>query len=90
METEQRTVDVGELTFDVTVGGPDRGPWVLLLHGFPVNGQCYDAVVPRLHEAGLRTIVPNQRGYSPGARPSEVAAYRIDHLVADASESSTR
>lgn len=84
METEQRTVDVGELTFDVTVGGPDRGPWVLLLHGFPVNGQCYDAVVPRLHEAGLRTIVPNQRGYSPGARPSEVAAYRIDHLVADA------
>ncbi|MGC4932617.1 alpha/beta fold hydrolase [Gordonia sp. DT30] len=77
-------MEVGDLTFDVTVGGPDNGPWVLLLHGFPVNGSCYDAVVPRLHEAGLRTIVPNQRGYSPGARPANVEDYRIDHLVADA------
>lgn len=84
METEQRTVKVGDLTFDVAIGGPERGPSVLLLHGFPVNGSCYDAVVPRLHEAGLRTIVPNQRGYSPGARPANVEDYRIDHLVADA------
>lgn len=84
MDTQQRTVDVGDLSFEVTTGGPDKGPWVLLLHGFPVNGSCYDAVVPRLHEAGLRTIVPNQRGYSPGARPDKVEDYRIDHLVDDA------
>lgn len=84
METELRTVDVGGLSFEVSIGGPDRGPWVLLLHGFPVNGSCYDAVVPRLHESGLRTIVPNQRGYSPGARPSAVDDYRIEYLVEDA------
>lgn len=84
VETELRSVTVGDLTFDVRVGGPDRGPWVLLLHGFPVNGSCYDDVVPRLHESGLRTIVPDQRGYSPGARPEGIEPYRLDHLVADA------
>ncbi|MFT4125843.1 MAG: alpha/beta hydrolase [Gordonia sp. (in: high G+C Gram-positive bacteria)] len=80
---QAKTVLLGELTFDVTVGGPERGPWAVLLHGFPVNGSCYDAVVPRLHESGLRTLVINQRGYSPGARPDGVSDYRIEFLVAD-------
>ncbi len=84
VETEHRAVTVGEYTFDVEIGGPERGNWVLLLHGFPVGGICYRDVVPRLHESGLRTIVVDQRGYSPGARPLEVEAYAIEHLVADA------
>lgn len=84
MDTEKRAVTVGDLTFDVRLGGPDGGKWVLLLHGFPVNSSCYDEVVPRLHESGLRTVVFDQRGYSPSARPEEVEAYRIDHLVDDA------
>ncbi len=77
-------VPLGALTFDVTVSGPERGATVLLLHGFPQSGRCFDAVVPRLHEAGLRTVVPDQRGYSPGARPDDVAAYGVLELVADA------
>ncbi|MFW0784686.1 alpha/beta hydrolase [Gordonia sp. CPCC 206044] len=84
MNTQQRAVKVGEHTFDVRFGGPDGGTWVLLLHGFPVNSSCFDTVVPRLHESGLRTIVFDQRGYSPGARPTEVEAYHIDHLAGDA------
>lgn len=84
MDTEQRAVRVGELTFDVEIGGPDGAKWVLLLHGFPVNGGCYSEVVPRLHESGLRTIVLHQRGYSAGARPEGVENYRIELLVADA------
>lgn len=77
-------VTVGELTFDVHLDGPDDGAAVLLLHGFPQSSACFDAVVPRLHSAGLRTVVPDQRGYSPGARPAEVDAYGVRELVADA------
>lgn len=84
METERREITVGDLTFDVRVGGPDRGSWVLLLHGFPVNSSCYDDVADRLHESGLRTIQVDQRGYSPGARPEGVEAYRLEALVDDA------
>jgi pimeloyl-ACP methyl ester carboxylesterase len=70
--------------FDVTVGGPDDGAPVLLLHGFPENRHMWDPVVPFLHAAGLRTIAPDQRGYSPGARPSAVEDYHVDELAADA------
>jgi len=77
-------IDLGELTFDVATGGPADGRPVLLLHGFPENSRMWDGVAPRLHAAGLRTFAPDQRGYSPGARPSEVSAYAVSELVGDA------
>jgi pimeloyl-ACP methyl ester carboxylesterase len=72
------------LTFDVRVDGPAYGPLVLLLHGFPQNGAMWDAVTPALHAAGLRTAAPDQRGYSPGARPPEADSYKLEHCAADA------
>lgn len=55
-----------------------------MLHGFPQHSGEWDAVTPALHAAGLRTYALDQRGYSPGARPADVGAYRIPELVADA------
>ncbi|MEV4199241.1 alpha/beta fold hydrolase [Micromonospora globbae] len=77
-------VDARGLTFEVRTGGPEAGDPVLLLHGFPQHSGEWDAVVPALHAAGLRTYAVDQRGYSPGARPVAVEAYRIPELVADA------
>jgi pimeloyl-ACP methyl ester carboxylesterase len=76
-------VTLGELTFDVAVGGPEAGRPVLLLHGFPENARMWDGVLPRLHRTGLRTAAPDQRGYSPGARPAAVPAYAMGELVGD-------
>ncbi|MGC4808538.1 alpha/beta fold hydrolase [Micromonospora sp. DT233] len=72
------------LTFEVRSGGPADGVPVLLLHGFPQHAGEWDEVTPALHAAGLRTYAPDQRGYSPLARPGAVEAYRIPELVADA------
>lgn len=83
MESEHLKVEHNGLTFDVHRSGPARGPWVVLLHGFPVNSRCYDAVLPRVHDAGLRTLTIDQRGYSPGARPEGVDQYRLDLLADD-------
>jgi len=55
MSGELLRVDVGDLTFDVRVDGPDDGRPVLLLHGFPETSLSWAAVTPRLAEAGLRT-----------------------------------
>ncbi|PWU50946.1 alpha/beta hydrolase [Micromonospora globispora] len=77
-------VDARGLTFEVRTGGPETGVPVLLLHGFPQHGGEWDEVVPALHAARLRTYALDQRGYSPGARPAAVEAYRIPELVADA------
>src|SRR5690349_7295349 len=80
---EQMPVAVGDLTFDVRTDGPEDGVPTLLLHGFPETSASWTAVVPRLTEAGLRIVAPDQRGYSPGARPEGVEHYAIDRLAAD-------
>lgn len=81
--TDALEVPVGEHTFEVAVRGPEDGIPVLLLHGFPTTRDSYARVVPGLVEAGLRVFVPDQRGYTPGARPEGVDAYHVDRLVED-------
>ncbi len=64
--------------------GPLDGDVVVLLHGFPTDRTSWDRVAARLHEAGLRTLAPDQRGYSPGARPTdEDEDYRLRAAVGD-------
>lgn len=74
---------VGELTFSVRLEGADAARPVMLLHGFPQSGRCWSRIVPLLTAGGLRTIAPDLRGYSPGARPAQVSAYSAGHLVGD-------
>ncbi|MFD7116761.1 alpha/beta fold hydrolase [Streptomyces sp. NPDC059892] len=76
-------VTTGGLTFDVETAGPDDGEAVVLLHGWPHHFESWTDVVPVLGRAGLRTIAPNQRGYSPGARPTAVEDYRLPLLAQD-------
>ena len=45
-------VDVGDLTFDVRVDGPDDGRPMLLLHGFPETSLSWAAVTPLLADGG--------------------------------------
>jgi len=71
------------LTFDVRDGGPPGGTPVILLHGFPETSTSWEGVVPGLHDHGFRTLAPDQRGYSPRARPTGRRAYVMAELVAD-------
>lgn len=76
-------VTVGDLTFDVRSTGPEDGDPVLLLHGFPETSLSWLEVAPRLADAGFRVLAFDQRGYSPGARPTDVEAYATDLLAGD-------
>lgn len=71
------------LVFDVRDEGPLDGEVAVLLHGFPQRSTCWRRVAPLLHAAGLRTLAPDQRGYSAGARPRRRRDYRLTQLVAD-------
>ena len=71
------------LRFDVTDAGPLDGEVVVLLHGFPQTSTSWDRVTPLLNEQGFRTLAPDLRGYSPGARPRGRRAYRTELLVGD-------
>lgn len=72
------------LVFDALVAGPDDGDLVLLLHGFPQSAGMWRPQLEVLAAAGYRAVAFDQRGYSAGARPEGVEAYRIAHLVDDA------
>src|SRR4051794_7691053 len=72
-----------DMTFDVTDSGPQDGPVVVLLHGYPENRTSWDAVTPLLTAAGYRVLAPDQRGYSPRARPLRRRDYRMAEMVAD-------
>lgn len=74
---------VGDLTFDAVAWGPADGEPVLLLHGFPECAWAWRYVQPALADAGYRSVAPDLRGYSPGARPADAGAYAIGALVGD-------
>lgn len=80
---EETQIEVGDFVFDALVAGPGDGPVVFLLHGFPQAAFEWRHQMPVLAEMGFRSIAPNQRGYSPGARPPDVSDYVIPNLVAD-------
>ncbi|WP_329330429.1 alpha/beta hydrolase [Streptomyces luteogriseus] len=69
--------------FDAIVSGPREGRPVLLLHGFPQTGAVWRAQIEALAAHGCRVVAPDQRGYSPGARPQRPEDYRIGLLVDD-------
>ncbi|MBM3347379.1 MAG: alpha/beta hydrolase [Betaproteobacteria bacterium] len=60
---ERRAVRAGVLEVACELSGPQDGRTVILLHGFPYDVRAFDAVVPRLADAGCRVIVPWLRGY---------------------------
>jgi pimeloyl-ACP methyl ester carboxylesterase len=76
------------LTFTADVAGSADGSLILLLHGFPESRHSWRAALPELAKAGYRAVAPDQRGYSPGARPdpADLANYAFDKLVNDAIE----
>lgn len=83
MEATCRQVMVGDLTLNVAEAGPEDGPLVLLLHGFPDFWGIWRRQMPALAAAGYRVVAPDQRGYNLSDKPKGAAAYRMDRLADD-------
>jgi pimeloyl-ACP methyl ester carboxylesterase len=80
---ERLELAVGDLVFDARADGPADGELVLLLHGFPQTSLAWRHQLAALGAAGYRAVAPDQRGYSPRARPTEVEEYGGDRLAGD-------
>lgn len=83
-DLEPIQISASAMLFDALAAGPEEGELVLLLHGFPQTSYSLRHQVRALGEAGYRAVAPDQRGYSPGARPSQVADYGMFKVVSDA------
>lgn len=59
-----------------------EGPLILLVHGFPDTARTWDALGPRLAEAGYRAVAPFTRGIAPTEIPAD-GKYDNDTLAND-------
>lgn len=82
--TETIEVAANDLVFTASSAGSPGDELVLFLHGFPQTRYTWRAELPAVAAAGFRGLAPDQRGYSPGARPAGIDAYRVENLVSDA------
>ncbi len=80
---ERFDVTVGPFTFQARRAGPPDGRPVILLHGVPQTSACWTFAMEALAAAGHHAIAFTQRGYSPGARIDDVAAFTMDELSGD-------
>ena len=80
------TVALPSLRLHVAEAGPADGRPTIVLHGFPEFWYGWRRQIGPLSEAGLRLVLPDQRGYNLSDKPEGIAAYHLDRLAADVIE----
>lgn len=71
------------MTFNCRFAGNEGGVSVILLHGWPETSHMWIPLMERLSAEGYYCIAPDQRGFSPKARPGATDAYDIRELAKD-------
>jgi pimeloyl-ACP methyl ester carboxylesterase len=88
-DTEEWThgeTTLSAVTLHYVTTGPEDGPLVVLLHGFPETWYAWRHAVPALADAGYRVVAPDLRGYGRSSKPEGVEAYGLDPLSRDVRE----
>lgn len=80
---EGQPVETNGIRLNVVQAGPEDGPLIILLHGFPEFSYSWRKLMPLLVSSGYRVWAPDQRGYNLSDKPDGIDPYRIDELAAD-------
>ncbi|HKD24025.1 MAG TPA: alpha/beta hydrolase [Rhizomicrobium sp.] len=83
MDVEFRRRRTNGISLYCAEAGPEDGPLVILLHGFPEFWYGWRNQIMPLVRAGYRVVAPDQRGYDESDKPKGVAQYDLDVLAAD-------
>jgi len=76
-----RTISVAGLDVFYREAGPDEGPVLLLLHGFPTSSHMFRNLLPLLADR-YRVIAPDLPGFGfTTSPPATEFAYTFDHLA---------
>jgi pimeloyl-ACP methyl ester carboxylesterase len=79
----ERSVLTNGVRLHVVEAGPEDGPLLILLHGFPEFWYGWHKQIEPFAAAGYRVLVPDQRGYNLSDKPRGLAAYNLDQLALD-------
>jgi len=82
-ELEHHYIWTNGVTLHVVQCGPQDGPLVILLHGFPDFWYGWRHQIEPLAAAGYRVWVPDQRGYNLSDKPKRIREYTLPTLARD-------
>ncbi len=74
---------VQDVRMHVMQAGPEDGPALVFLHGFPEFWYGWRKQMDAFAGQGWRVIVPDQRGYNLSDKPADISSYRLDILAGD-------
>lgn len=83
-DIRERFVPTNGINLHVLEAGPQDGPMILFLHGFPDCCYAWDKQLAYFADLGYFVVAPDQRGYNLSDKPEGIEAYRLEELAADA------
>jgi epoxide hydrolase 4 len=75
--------NVNSIRLHVVESGPEDGPPLIFLHGFPEFWYGWRKQIGYFARQGYRVLVPDQRGYNTSSQPGSIRDYRVEVLVQD-------
>jgi pimeloyl-ACP methyl ester carboxylesterase len=78
-----RTIATNGIHLHAVEAGPEGGPLLILLHGFPEAWFAWRHQIAPLAAAGFHVVAPDQRGYNLSDKPARIAAYNLETLARD-------
>lgn len=82
---ESTYIETNGISLHAMQAGPEGGPLVVLLHGFPEFWRGWIKQIEPLASAGYYVLAPDQRGYNLSDKPGNLEAYVLDELGKDIS-----
>ena len=83
LEVTAHEVSTGGHTTYYLACGPEDGPLVVFVHGWPELSRSWRHQLPALGALGFRAVAPDMRGYGRSTVYPDLAAYRQELIVGD-------
>lgn len=81
--TRTLSIPTNGIRLHIEASGPENGPLVILLHGFPEYWGSFGGQIAPLARSGYHVIAPDQRGYNLSDKPAGIDSYRVEELARD-------
>jgi pimeloyl-ACP methyl ester carboxylesterase len=82
-EITEHSLRTDRHTTGYLAAGPEDGPLIVFVHGWPELSLSWRHQLPVLAGLGFRTIAPDMRGYGRSSTYPDSAAFAQEHIVAD-------
>lgn len=83
MSITEHTIKTQRHTTSYLAAGPDDGPLVIFVHGWPELSISWRHQLPALAALGFRAVAPDMRGYGRSAVYQNHGDYAQEHIVRD-------